>query len=111
MPVSKVEGSWICYQVNVIQHLPTCIMIMYCNPLRITGSKDIISPRVFSSLAIDDIFETSIVQQCRMLESRLDTCVLAKCLSDPMNAPDIIKRTKEEKMKVVSSLAVRFQDF
>ena len=22
MPMSKVEGSWICYQVYVIQHLP-----------------------------------------------------------------------------------------
>ena len=62
----------------------------------LSGSKDIISRRVFSSLAIDDIYETSIVQQCRMLESRLDTCVLAKCLSDPVNAPDIIKRSKED---------------
>ena len=62
----------------------------------LSGNKDIISRRVFLSLALDDIYETSIVQQCRMLESRLDTCVLAKCLSDPVNAPDIIKRSKED---------------
>ena len=62
----------------------------------LSGSKDIISWRVFSSLATDDIYETSIVQQCRMLESRLDTSVLAKCLSDPVNAPDILKRRKKD---------------
>ena len=51
--------------------------------------------RVFSSLAIDDIYDISIIQQCRMLESELDTCVLAKCLSDPENAPNIVKKSKE----------------
>ena len=30
-----------------------------------------------------------------MLESELDTCVLAKCLSDPENAPNIVKKSKE----------------
>ena len=37
--MSKVEGSWICYQVYVIQQLPT--MLMYCNPvmrISITGT-------------------------------------------------------------------------
>ena len=50
---------------------------------------------MFSSLAIDDIYDISIIQQCRMLESELDTCVLAKCLSDPENAPNIVKKSKE----------------
>ena len=36
-----------------------------------------------------------IVQQCRMLESKLDTCVLAKCLSDTENALDVVRSSKE----------------
>ena len=54
-----------------------------------------ISRRVFSSLAMENIYETFIVQQCRMLEANLGTCVLAKCLSDPEGAPDIIRRDKK----------------
>ena len=57
-------------------------VLILCNLHAHAHYWDIISRRVFSSLAIEDIYETSIVQQCRMLESRLDTCVLAKCLSD-----------------------------
>ena len=45
--------------------------------------------RVFSSMT------STTYQQCRMLESELDTCVLAKCLSDPENAPNIVKKSKE----------------
>ena len=79
-------------------NVTTCTLIRKLNFLSklLSGSKDIISRRVFSSLSIDYIYETSIVQQCRMLESRLDTSVLAKCLSDTMNAPDIIKRSRED---------------
>ena len=44
---------------------------------------------------MEDIFETSIVQQCRMLEADLGTCVLAKCLSDPENVPDIVRSNKK----------------
>ena len=54
----------------------------------LSGTKDAISHRVFTSLvAMEDVFETSIVHQCRMLEAGLGTCVLTKCLSDPENAP------------------------
>ena len=53
-----------------------------------------ISKRVFSSLTVEDVYESSIVQQCRMLESKLDTCVLAKCLSDTENAPDVVRSSK-----------------
>ncbi len=31
-----------------------------------------------------------------MLESTLDTCVLAKCLTDPENAPATVKRSKDD---------------
>ena len=65
----------------------------------LSGTKDTISRRVFSSLAMENIYETSIVQQCRMLEANLGTCVLAKCLSDPEGAPDIIRRDKKHILK------------
>ena len=61
----------------------------------LSGSNDTISRRVFSSLAVEDVYESSIVQQCRMLESKLGTHVLAKCLSDPENAPDVVRSCKE----------------
>ena len=61
----------------------------------LAGSRDTISHRVFTSLAaMEDIFETSIVQQCRMLEANLNTSVLAECLTHPECAPDIVKRSK-----------------
>ena len=53
-----------------------------------------ISTRVFNSLAIDDVYDSSIVQQCRMLESVLGTDVLACCLTNPDFAGDIVKSNK-----------------
>ena len=55
---------------------------------------DSISTRVFNSLAIDDVYDSSIVQQCRMLESVLGTDVLACCLTNPDFAGDIVKSNK-----------------
>ena len=49
---------------------------------------------VFNSLAIDDVYDSSIVQQCRMLESVLGTDVLACCLTNPDSAGDIVKSNK-----------------
>ena len=68
----------------------------------LSGTKDTISRRVFSSLAMENIYETSIVQQCRMLEANLGTCVLAKCLSDPEGVPDIIRRDKNTSLTLIS---------
>ncbi len=45
---------------------------------------------------MDDIYKLSIIQQYRMLESELGTYVLAKCLSNPEYAPDIVKESKED---------------
>ena len=86
--------------VRIALHWPkaaTRILILKLNPLSklLSGMKDTISHRVFTSLAIDNIFETSIVQQCRMLEAILGTCVLANCLSGPENSPDIVKSNKK----------------
>ncbi len=87
--------------VRIVLHWPnitTRTLLRKLNFLSklLSGSKDIISQRVFSSLAMENIYETSIVQQCRMLESTLDTCVLAKCLTDPENAPVTVKRSKDD---------------
>lgn len=43
----------------------------------LTGRKDTISHRIFTSLATEDIFETSILRQSRMLEANLDMNVLS----------------------------------
>ena len=56
---------------------------------------DTISRRIFTSLAMENVFETSIVQQCKMLEANLSTCILAKCLSDPENAPGIVRSNRK----------------
>ena len=53
----------------------------------LSGTKDTTNSRVFTSLAMENIFEMSIVQQYRILEANLGTRVLAECLSDPENAP------------------------
>ena len=56
---------------------------------------DTISRRIFTSLAMENVFETSIVQQCKMLEANLSTCILVKCLSDPENAPGIVRSNRK----------------
>ena len=43
-------------------------------------NKDSLCSRIFTSLAIENVYNTSIVQQCRMLESELKTDIVAKCL-------------------------------
>ena len=56
---------------------------------------DTISRRIFTSLAMENVFETSIVQQCKMLEANLSTCILVKCLCDPENAPGIVRSNRK----------------
>ena len=48
--------------------------------------KDTLSSRTFSSLAIDDVYNTSVVQQCLMLESYINTTCTAQCLKDTDNS-------------------------
>ena len=43
----------------------------------LSSNNDTISTRVFNSLAIDDVYDSSIIQQCRMLESALGTSLHA----------------------------------
>lgn len=65
----------------------------------LSSKNDSISTRVFNSLAIDDVYDSSIVQQCRMLESALGTDVLACCLLNPDSAVDSVKRNKHRILK------------
>ena len=58
---------------------------------KLMTSDNQISAKLFSSLVIEDIYQISIVQQCKLLEVSLGTSVLARCLSDPLNAPRIVK--------------------
>ena len=62
----------------------------------LSPSKDTLSSRIFTSLAIGDIYNTSIVQQCLMLESHLNMDCTAKCLMDPDNSISTIKSLKPD---------------
>ena len=50
------------------------------------SDEDTISTRIFNSVAMEDVYNCSIIQQCRMLEAHLGTSFLAMCLNNPSNA-------------------------
>ena len=58
------------------------------------------SSRIFVSLAIDDVYSISIVQQCRILEAPLATNV-DQCLSSPGDTLLITQDNKELLLKRV----------
>ena len=58
-------------------------------------NKDNLCSRTFVSMAIEDIYNTSIIQQCRMLESQLGTDIVAQCLRDPDNAISFVRSSKK----------------
>ena len=53
-----------------------------------------ISSAIFTSATISDPSEVSIVQQCKMLESRLSVQIVDDCLSHPDVAPAIVRSGK-----------------
>ena len=55
--------------------------------------------RIFISLAIEDIYNISVVQQCKMLEATLATDIVDQCLSNPNNAPEIVRINKKLLLK------------
>ena len=65
----------------------------------LTMPDDTISKRIFPSLAIVDVYNLSIVQQCRMLESDLGTHFFAQCLVHPQEASSIVKSCKASILK------------
>ncbi len=68
-------------------------------PLSGCSIYDIISGRIFTSLAVVDVYNVSIVQQCRMLESELGTHTLASCLENPPEASITVKSAKATILK------------
>ena len=65
----------------------------------LSNTKDIISGCIFTSLAVVDVYNVSIIQQCRMLESRLGTHTLASCLENPPEATITVKSAKATILK------------
>ena len=55
---------------------------------------ELISKEIFSSLAAVDVYNVSIIQQCRMLEASLGTGVLERCLNEPCEASAIVAEQK-----------------
>ena len=56
---------------------------------------------MFNTVAVENVYNCSIVQQCRMLEAILGTSVLAKCLNDPVNAPQFTRKQKEAAEEII----------
>jgi len=65
----------------------------------LSSEKDILSTRRFNSVAMEDVYNCSIVQQSRVLEAELGTNVLALCLNDPVNATQTVLNNKEQLLK------------
>ena len=56
----------------------------------LSNYKDTMSSRIFISLAIEDIYNISVVQPCKMLGATLAANIVDQCLSNPNNAPEIV---------------------
>ena len=65
----------------------------------LSNCNDTMSSRIFISLAIDDVYNISIIQQCKMLEASLATDVVDQCLTTPDCAPKIVRDNKEPLLK------------
>ena len=59
---------------------------------------DVLSSRVFRTLASTNVYEISLVQQCRVLEQQIGTGYLQLCLQNPTNASSIVREAKSEIM-------------
>ena len=58
----------------------------------LTNSDD--TTRIFTSLAIVDVYSITIVQQCRLLEAPLGTNIIYKCLENLENATITVRSNK-----------------
>ena len=56
---------------------------------------DSLSSQVFRTLASDDVYEISLVQQCHFLEQQIGTSYLQQCLENPSEAHSIVCDAKE----------------
>ena len=90
--------------VRVALHWPTISTLILLRKLNYHGKllvseKDTISCRMFNSVAMENVYDCSIVQQCRMLKVLLGTSVLSECLRNPIDAIQIVKDNKEMILK------------
>ena len=69
--------------------------LIYSENFCFSPSKDVLSSRTFTSLAIEVIYKTFIVQQCLLLESFLNTDYTSKCVTDPVKSLKPITSSKE----------------
>ena len=78
--------------------MATCILLRKLTFLSklLSNYKDTMSSRIYISLALVDI---SVVQQCKMLEATLATDMVDQCLSNPNNAPEIVRINKKLLLK------------
>ena len=65
----------------------------------LSSSEDTLSSRVFKTLAMEDAYSISIVQQCRMLESTLGTNVVTACLKKTDAVSSIVNTWKKQLLK------------
>ena len=57
---------------------------------------DVLSSHVFQTLVPTNVYEVSLVQQCRVLEQQIGTGCLQLCLQNPTNASSIVHEAKSE---------------
>ena len=67
-------------------------------------NKDSVCCRIFTSLAIENVYNTFQVQQWRILKSQFGTYVVAKCLHDPENATSIVSAILQKGWKDYNEL-------
>ena len=68
-------------------------------PLDPTRSDNNMTSRVFTTMAIEDVHDISIVQQCRMLQSHIGIDCVSRCLTNLQNVTETFKSLKEELLK------------
>ena len=57
---------------------------------------DVLSSHVFRTLASTNVYEVSLVQQCRVLEQQIGTGYLQLCLQNPTDAYSIVREAKSD---------------
>ena len=81
-------------------HWPSVKARILCQKLtflaKLLEDDDCLSSQVFRTLASDDIYDISIVQQCRLLEQGIGTNYLQLCLEDPLTARSIVCEAKRD---------------
>ena len=78
---------------NGVYYYTELLYILFLAKL-LQSEKSTLSSQMFTSVAIIDAYDVSIIQQCRMLESNTGTSVLKLCLECPEDAISIVRSEK-----------------